>query len=111
MTVLGISVNAQTGCAHYHSDRDIVAIRFKCCDAFYACIRCHEQLADHPALTWGRNEREKMAVLCGACRQALSIREYLGCAEQCPRCGAAFNPGCAKHHHFYFDTREQNERA
>jgi len=104
MTVRGISVTEETKCAHYHSERDIVAVRFKCCDAFYACIHCHEALADHPSLPWGRNERETMAVLCGGCHRTLSISEYLSCGSRCPLCGAAFNPGCAQHYHFYFEV-------
>ena len=109
MIVRGVNVNGQTKCAHYDSERDIVAIRFKCCDAFYACIRCHEELADHPPLTWARDEREEMAVWCGSCQRAMSIREYLGCGDQCPLCGAAFNPGCAKHQHFYFEPLSKTE--
>src|SRR5215831_18222803 len=46
MTVRGISVTEQTQCVHYQSEVDVVAVRFKCFDAFYACIRCHEELAD-----------------------------------------------------------------
>ena len=102
-TVRGISVTKQTQCAHYHSERDIVAVRFKCCDAFYACIHCHEELADHAPLLWSNNERETNAVLCGHCRSVMSINEYLGCNNRCPLCEAAFNPGCADHHHFYFE--------
>src|SRR5437763_12629509 len=34
--VLGVNVDRETRCAHYHSPRDIVAIRMKCCNAWYA---------------------------------------------------------------------------
>jgi len=103
MVVHGADVNERTQCAHYQSDRDIVAIRFKCCDTFYACIRCHEELAGHAPIRWTKDEREIHAILCGNCDQTLSIADYLGSGYSCPSCHAAFNPGCAAHHHFYFE--------
>jgi len=103
MIVRGVDVNERTGCAHYHSDLDIVAIRFKCCDTFYACIRCHEEIAGHAPVRWTKNEREVRAILCGNCQKALSIADYLGCGNACPLCHANFNPGCAAHYHFYFE--------
>jgi uncharacterized CHY-type Zn-finger protein len=102
-SVHGVSVNERTQCAHYHSDVDIVAIRFKCCDKFYACIHCHETIAGHEPVRWGRDEREAPAILCGNCHSILSVAEYLASGNTCPRCGALFNPGCAKHHHLYFE--------
>jgi uncharacterized CHY-type Zn-finger protein len=103
MTVLGCDVNERGQCVHYHSDRDVVAIRFKCCDKFYACILCHQELADHIAVVWPKSERDNHAVLCGNCRSTLSIADYLNCENLCPRCGAAFNSGCANHYHLYFE--------
>ena len=103
IAVHGVSVNDRSQCAHYRSDRDIVAIRFKCCDTFYACIHCHQEIAGHEAAVWGREERETPAILCGACHNTLSISEYLDCRNACPVCGAAFNPGCANHYHLYFE--------
>jgi len=103
MMVLGSGVNERTQCAHYHSDRDLVAIRFKCCDRFYACILCHQDLAGHTPIVWTKGERETHAILCGKCRRTLSIAEYLGCGNVCPLCKAAFNPRCADHYHLYFE--------
>src|SRR3982750_2846381 len=103
MDVRGSSVNEQTQCAHYHSDRDIVAVKFKCCDTFYACILCHEELAGHRPVVWDKNERNTHAIFCGECQNTLSIAEYLGCGNLCPLCGAAFNPSCATHHHLNFE--------
>jgi uncharacterized CHY-type Zn-finger protein len=103
MDVGGASPGRQTQCVHYHSERDVVAIRFKCCDTFYACIRCHDDLADHTAARWRKDERETRAVLCGNCEKTLSIAEYLGCGNFCPFCGAAFNPRCGDHHEYYFE--------
>lgn len=98
------AIDEQTRCKHYHSSLDIIAIKFKCCDTFYPCIHCHEELAGHPALTWGKQEQDEPAVLCGACKTVLSVKQYLQADNACPACGAAFNPGCSKHHHFYFET-------
>jgi uncharacterized CHY-type Zn-finger protein len=103
LVVRGIDVTDRNQCAHYRSEHDVVAIRFKCCDTFYACIRCHEAMAGHEAVVWGVAERETQAILCGACHNTLSIAEYIGCGNNCPMCGAGFNPGCANHHHFYFE--------
>src|SRR5689334_15382413 len=103
MVVSGIAVNDRTQCAHYHSERDVAAVRFKCCDAFYACIHCHEELADHIPVVWGQNERDVRAILCGCCHNTLSITEYLNCQSRCPLCGAAFNPACSGHFRFYFE--------
>jgi uncharacterized CHY-type Zn-finger protein len=103
--VRGVGANERNQCIHYGSDRDIVAIRFKCCDTFYACFECHREIAGHEPVVWGRYEREARAVLCGACHSTLSIAEYLVCGNNCPICGAAFNPGCANHHPLYFESR------
>ena len=103
MIVRGASVNQQTQCAHYYSERDVVAVQFKCCDTFYACVHCHDELAGHKPLVWGKDERNTRAVLCGKCRNTMSIAEYLDCGNFCPFCGAAFNPGCARHYDCYFE--------
>ena len=99
----GTGVNERTQCAHYHSERDIIAIQFKCCEAFYACIQCHEEVADHTPVVWPKAEFATQAIYCGNCKSTLSISEYLGCDNTCPTCQAAFNPGCANHYHLYFE--------
>ena len=103
--VVGIDVDAQTRCAHYHSALDVVALKFKCCGVWHPCIDCHRALADHAPLPWPLAERSAEAVLCGACGTRMSIAAYLACANACPHCGAAFNPGCAAHYHLYFEMR------
>jgi uncharacterized CHY-type Zn-finger protein len=104
--VRGINLDAQTRCVHYRSVVDIVAIKMKCCGIYYACKDCHEALAGHAFAVWPRGEWDARAVLCGACGVEMTIREYLGCRAACPGCGAAFNPGCRVHHHFYFETQD-----
>ncbi|WKB35718.1 CHY zinc finger protein [Terrilactibacillus sp. S3-3] len=102
--VAGVDVDEETRCAHYHTERDIIAIKFKCCQTFYSCYECHEALADHPAAVWRKEEFDQRAILCGACGYTLTIREYLACGAECPNCHAPFNPGCARHYPLYFET-------
>ena len=103
ITVHGNAVNERTQCAHYHSGRDIIAIQHKCCDTFYACIKCHDEAADHAPAVWPKSEVSAEAILCGNCKSTLSITRYLGCNNTCPVCQAAFNPGCTNHYHLYFE--------
>jgi uncharacterized CHY-type Zn-finger protein len=102
--VRGVDLDAQTRCAHYRTQRDIVAIKMKCCGVYYACKDCHAALAGHPIQVWPQSEWDAPAVLCGSCGTELSINRYLQCGSQCPVCGAAFNPGCRSHYHFYFEN-------
>ncbi len=102
--VVGLHVDAETRCAHYHGSSDVVAIRLKCCDAWYPCIDCHRALAGHEPVVWPIAERDEFAVLCGACGIQLAIADYLNCESTCPNCGTGFNPGCRLHHHLYFET-------
>lgn len=103
-TCHGTGVNERTQCAHYHSERDIIAIKFKCCDTFYACIHCHAETASHAPLLWSKAEFDTQAILCGNCQTTLTVAEYLACENACPYCRAAFNPGCVNHYHLYFET-------
>lgn len=102
--VHGVDVDAETRCAHWNSALDVIAIKFQCCRAWYACYKCHQALAGHDAETWPATEFDKQAVFCGMCKSQLAINEYLGAASKCPRCGAGFNPGCAKHYDLYFEV-------
>jgi uncharacterized CHY-type Zn-finger protein len=102
--VHGVDVDAETRCAHWHSPLDIIAIKFKCCGRWYPCFECHSELADHTASVWPMDEFDEPAILCGACGRQLTVNEYLGGSAKCPDCESPFNPGCAKHSHFYFAT-------
>jgi uncharacterized CHY-type Zn-finger protein len=102
--VHGLHLDPQTRCLHYHSPTDIIAIKMKCCATYYACKDCHIALAGHPIEVWPRSEFHQQAILCGACRANLTIREYLQCESRCPICSAPFNPACRNHHHFYFEV-------
>ena len=102
--VRGVELDGETRCAHYRSVLDIVAIKMKCCGVYHACKDCHLALADHAIQVWLREERDERAILCGACGTEMTVREYLECDSRCPTCGAAFNPECRNHHHFYFEA-------
>lgn len=101
--VHGLQLDPETRCLHWHGPTDILAIKFRCCNLYYACYECHAALADHPAETWPQSEFSTKATMCGACRSELTIEEYLNSGARCPRCGAQFNPRCALHHHLYFE--------
>jgi uncharacterized CHY-type Zn-finger protein len=102
--VLGVDLDAQTRCVHYNSPLDIIAIKMRCCMAYYACKDCHDVLAGHAIEVWPVAERNQRAVLCGACGVEMSVRQYLECENACPSCQARFNPGCRSHNHHYFET-------
>jgi uncharacterized CHY-type Zn-finger protein len=99
--VRGVAVGPETRCAHYDTDRDVVALRFACCAAFYPCFRCHDAVTDHEAERLSA-ESEAAAVLCGVCGAGLTPGEFVDGDHECPACGAEFNPGCADHYERYF---------
>jgi uncharacterized CHY-type Zn-finger protein len=106
--VCGVDIDPQTRCTHYSSDLDIIAIRFKCCGRWFPCFECHSEIADHEAEVWSIEERDALAILCGACGHQLSIIEYLNCNSICPACESKFNPGCAGHYHLYFAPQNRD---
>ena len=106
--VIGLDVDARTRCAHYHTDRDVVAIKVACCGDYYPCFQCHETCADHPAEQWPRERFDEPAVLCGVCGVELTIQAYLDSDNACPDCEAAFNPGCRQHLGRYFAVKSAN---
>jgi len=112
MRVLGGVVDDQTRCVHYHGPTDVIAMRFKCCDAYFPCLRCHEEYATpaHPIERWAIDDLERRAVLCGVCDHELRIEEYLE-ASGCPACDAPFNPGCRLHHDAYFAFPRPSEHG
>ena len=103
LTVKGKTTDDFTRCVHYHSLLDVIAIKFKCCNEYYACFYCHQEEADHKAQVWGKEEFDNKALLCGECKKEISINEYISSINQCRNCGAKFNPNCKNHFHLYFD--------
>jgi len=101
--IKGKLVDEQTRCVHYHSDLDIIAIKFKCCGEYYPCYECHIETAGHPSQLWTKEERNEKAILCGVCQTELTIQEYFDSANTCPHCKSSFNPNCSRHYHLYFE--------
>ena len=100
--VKGKLVDDQTRCEHYHSPLDIIAIKFKCCDDYFPCYQCHEETTDHKTSIWKKEEWNTKAILCGVCKQELTINEYMNSQNYCPNCKSGFNPGCSNHYYLYF---------
>mgnify|MGYP006193687779 FL=1 len=104
INVYGKPVDNQTRCVHWHSQLDIIAIKFKCCDKYYPCFSCHQEEANHEHKVWPKAEFDQKAILCGVCGKELSIKDYMDSNNTCPHCKSGFNPGCSKHYHLYFET-------
>lgn len=105
MEIKGQELDAQSRCAHWHSEVDIIAIKFACCGEFYACYDCHAAEADHEAKTWPSTSfKSEKAIYCGACKHTLTIFEYMQSDSKCPECGATFNSRCQLHWHLYFEV-------
>jgi uncharacterized CHY-type Zn-finger protein len=101
--VFGADVDGETRCAHYNSEIDIIAIKFKCCGKWFSCYECHAEQSDHAANVWAKTEFDARAILCGGCGHQLTVNEYLKSDSVCPRCRRRFNPGCANHYYLYFE--------
>ncbi|WP_454191399.1 CHY zinc finger protein [Paenibacillus sp. Marseille-Q7038] len=106
MNVYGAVLDSATRCIHYHSAKDIIAIKFACCNRYYPCYKCHEEHADHAIQRWPQEQFDELAILCGNCHTQLSIREYMN-TDSCPHCEALFNEGCATHYYIYFEERNR----
>ncbi|MBN8235878.1 hypothetical protein JF544_11495 [Halobacillus kuroshimensis] len=104
--VKGTQVDAQTRCVHYHSDIDIIALKFHCCGTFYACWSCHEEHAGHKPSRWPREQWNQRAVLCGNCGYEMTIQEYMN-TSSCSSCSHRFNERCSLHYPLYFDMESR----
>nr|WP_318153097.1 CHY zinc finger protein [Metabacillus arenae] len=103
--VYGETVDEQTRCVHYHTEKDIIAIKFYCCKTYYPCYQCHEQSAGHSIKVWPKTEFNEKAILCGVCKHELTINQYFQSHSVCPYCHSSFNPGCNRHKHLYFEAK------
>ena len=101
--VKGKPIDEYTRCVHYQTPLDVIAIKFKCCNEYYPCYECHEEVAGHKSEVWKSIEFDTKAILCGICNHELTIHEYLASSNRCPHCHSAFNPNCSKHYHLYFE--------
>ena len=100
--VKGKVIDNETRCSHYHTNLDIIALKFKCCNTYYTCYTCHQEATDHTPTTWEVTERDEKAVLCGVCGHELTITEYLASNNICTACQSHFNPNCKNHYNLYF---------
>lgn len=100
----GKLVDNHTRCEHWHSELDIIALKFKCCETFYPCYECHKESTSHEVLRYHSNTEEKV-VLCGNCNTSMTFAEYQSNKEplRCPYCMSKFNPGCSNHYDLYFE--------
>lgn len=105
--VEGKVIDSQTRCTHYHTTKDIIAIKFKCCATYYPCYQCHNETADHLPKKWGIHEFHEKAILCGSCGTELTIHTYTKHSSACPTCLHPFNPRCSNHSHIYFEEADQ----
>ena len=101
MEIYGAVVDEETRCTHYHTEKDIIAIKFKCCNRYYPCYHCHEEHANHEIERWEKQEFSTLAILCGHCKTELAINEYMQ-TNQCPNCNSPFNERCGAHYPIYF---------
>jgi len=62
MKILGKLYDNETRCFHYHSYKDIIAIKFKCCNIYYPCYLCHLETQTHKILKWNKNEFKRMSL-------------------------------------------------
>ncbi len=106
--VLGVMVDQKTRCVHYHTEKDVIAIKHRCCQTYYACIKCHLELANHEPAIWKKEQFNEKAVLCGVCQTELSINEYMASKFQCPYCKHEFNERCSLHYGEYFEVDSRN---
>ncbi|GAJ98965.1 CHY zinc finger protein [Geomicrobium sp. JCM 19055] len=101
--VYGHTIDDQTRCTHYHTIKDIVAIKFKCCGKYYPCYQCHDACESHDRKTWEPEEFDQRAILCGVCKKEHTIHEYLK-TDACIHCQSPFNERCANHYHLYMNV-------
>ncbi|PBB05118.1 CHY zinc finger protein [Salimicrobium humidisoli] len=102
MDIHGIRLDDKTRCHHYHNYEDVVAIKFYCCGEYYACIKCHEEMAEHEVEVWPSGRQGEPGIYCGNCRREMAVAVYKKQTE-CPYCSHPFNPGCRLHFPHYFE--------
>ncbi|WP_226584733.1 CHY zinc finger protein [Halobacillus litoralis] len=100
--IYGNLLDEQTRCVHYHSNIDIIAIKFHCCREYYACYKCHQEKAGHHLSQWPQEEWDEQAIFCGSCKTELTIEKYME-QTSCPNCAHPFNEKCSLHYPVYFD--------
>ncbi|WP_181349298.1 CHY zinc finger protein [Thalassobacillus sp. CUG 92003] len=106
INVYGRTIDRETRCTHYHTQEDIIAIKFYCCQTYFPCHLCHKEAQDHEIQVWPKEQFDEKAILCGVCRHESSILDYLHSDSVCPHCLSVFNEGCQRHYHLYFEMTD-----
>lgn len=101
--VYGKLIDEETRCEHYASKKDIIAIKFYCCQTYYPCYKCHAESTNHAIKQWPKEKFNEQAVLCGVCKTEHTVETYLK-IDTCPTCAAQFNENCSTHHAIYFEV-------
>ncbi|EGW30027.1 uncharacterized protein SPAPADRAFT_144251 [Spathaspora passalidarum NRRL Y-27907] len=104
LTLKGQLVDKHSRCIHYHTTIDIIALKYKCCQTYYPCFQCHQELTNHKVEKYNLTDLESIkVVLCGECYNELLFDEYKNNQMKCVYCHHEFNPGCSLHYDLYFD--------
>ena len=106
--IYGKLVDKESRCEHWHGPLDVIALRFKCCNRYYACYECHQELVPHVTERYNINDETVPLVICGVCKLEMSFAAY-GDSLQCPNCRSQFNPGCKLHYDMYFMKDDEPE--
>lgn len=105
LKLFGQLLDKNTRCLHYHSEIDIIAIKFKCCGYYFSCFKCHDLFRNysinHPVEKFSKLDYGKV-VLCGNCYSELTFDDYSK-NHRCTICNSQFNPKCSLHYGLYFD--------
>ncbi|HLQ82327.1 MAG TPA: CHY zinc finger protein [Pseudogracilibacillus sp.] len=99
----GKVIDDETRCEHYASKKDIIAIKFYCCEEYYPCYKCHEESVAHQIKAWPKEKFNEQAIFCGVCKSEFSIEAYLN-QQTCPTCSSVFNENCRFHASIYFEV-------
>ena len=102
--VKGVEVDLLTRCHHYSNTKDVIAIKFYCCQTYYPCHSCHDTITDHSPMLWPADKFDEKAILCGVCGLEMSISDYMKSNFTCSNCKADFNPRCQNHYRLYFEV-------
>lgn len=101
--IFGHVIDNQTRCKHYFGEKDIIAIKFKCCNKYYPCYKCHQENETHEIEVWKKENYNEFCILCGVCKNEHSLNQYLN-TNYCLYCKSDFNERCEMHYHLYFET-------
>ncbi len=56
---------------------EVSAIKFKCCNKYYPCYKCHNRVEKHAIKRWSEPSFNQKAILCGVSKHELTMNEYM----------------------------------